>query len=139
MSIPHNIYRRVDVAYFTYAMMNLLVALLLLLPIVGDAFGNFPSQVSDLLSKLGPIKPSETVDPGVALLRELGITRTTPKPFQLRPDQLPDVLSASLPVRVVEVAISFAHRCLSHERRDARFRQSFDSDVVLLPMVIKYP
>ena len=78
----------------------LLLTLLFLLPVVNVAFGNFPSQVNDLLTKLGPIKSSESVDPGVALLREMGITRTTPKPFQLRPDQLPDFLSASLLVRV---------------------------------------
>ena len=82
------------------------VTLLLFLPAVSIAFGNLPPNLGDLLASTFGRNPSSirktkttTIDPGVALLQSLGITRTTPKPFQIRPDQIPDVLTATLPVR----------------------------------------
>jgi hypothetical protein len=40
---------------------------------------------------------------GAVLLQELGITRTTPRPFYIRPDRISDVLLASIPVRICQV------------------------------------
>lgn len=111
---------RLDQTYSSTTMMvnQSFVTFLLLLPVVSIAFGNLPPKLSDLfasnfvqnlrsISKDETARRTVTVDPGVALLQELGITRTTPKPFQIRPDQIPDVLSSALPVR--RVSISCAH------------------------------
>jgi hypothetical protein len=131
---------------------RLFVTFLLLLPVLSIAFGNLPPNLGKFLasnfgqnpfsiSKETTTRRTTTIDPGVALLQELGITRTTPKPFQIRPDQIPDVLSSALPVR--STSISCLHPYTGGNLElwflIACFRRSFVWVLESLPMAMESP
>lgn len=110
------------------------VLLLLLLPAVCQSFNNL---VGNIVSKVSKVPKEAPRDTETTLLEEFGLdsSSTEPKPFSARPQQIPALLTASLPVRARTKACNNQRLYFAHQNPFVRLYFDWEPECLQMATV----